>query len=173
MKILAWICMGLVLLLAHRVGHAQAYPCSGASIGEVIVGQTQSSNGIASVPLCQRTPASAPSQDPTYTWKSRWGAIATDAPNAIIGTATNMKSQRAAEKAALNDCKSKGGSPCILEMPYMDSCVALTASDTSYNVASYPQISQAMQSGMDTCIKAGAENCHTFYTACSTPILVK
>jgi hypothetical protein len=65
---------------------------------------------------------------------SRWGAIATYAPNGILGVATDQASKSEAEQVALLDCKLKGGPICKIEAAYDNECVAVVVGDKGYNV---------------------------------------
>lgn len=165
--------MGLLTstLFFCQPSHAQVYPCNGP--GEVVVGQTQGGQGIAAMPLCQRVDQQQMASPPAPQWAPRWGAIATDEPHGILGTSGNEISQQAAEEAALANCKAKGGSPCKLEIPYSNGCIAFTVSDSGYNAAADTKIEIASQKGMITCQEAGASNCRTYYTACSPPVRVR
>lgn len=84
-----------------------------------------------------------------------------------------MQSRSVAEKTALADCKAKGGVPCKLEIAYKNGCVALTVSTTGYNTAADLTTQKATQAGMNTCTKAGAKDCQTYYTACSPAAVVQ
>lgn len=105
-------------------------------------------------------------------WVSRWGAIATDEPNGVLGAAINMSSKKKAEKAALADCKAKGGSKCKLETWYSNGCAALVVGDKLYNVGSAATEDEAVKSGMNTCA-AATTNCHVYYSDCSPPEQVR
>jgi hypothetical protein len=102
-------------------------------------------------------------------WVSRWGAIATDEPNGVLGAVTNMPSKRKAGNAALADCKTKGGSKCKLETSYSNGCAALVVGEKVYNVGSAATENEAIQSGMKICSAAGDGGCHVYYSACSPP----
>lgn len=175
MKTLVLVCFALALLGTHLVARAQVHPCEGPGPGEVVVGQTDASNGVASVPLCRSVgeEGALGTQTQSLHWQTRWGAIATDTPHGILGAVTDMQSRREAEQKALADCKAKGGSPCKLDISYKNGCAALTISDTGYNTAADADTQKATQAGMDTCTKAGAKNCQTYYTACSPAAVVQ
>lgn len=83
-------------------------------------------------------------------WVSRWGAIATDVKAGSVGASIDMQSQRKAEKAAINDCKSKGGTRCVIQISYANGCAAMIVGDSIYNTTS-----DAMA---DVAIKAGLKN---------------
>lgn len=138
------------------------------------MGQTQGGNGVASVPLCQSADGQtdASTQAPTLHWESRWGAIATDEPHGVLGSVTDMRSQRAAEKGAMDDCKAKGGVNCTIQLPYKNACTALVVGDSKFIVTVDKTAEMAGKQGIDGCSKESA-NCHVYFTACSPPALVK
>lgn len=162
-----------LLIAAPSSVHAQAYPCSGPGPGEVVVGETQAGNGVASVPLCQRTGGSPQGTASQPQWQDRWGTIATDEPNAVLGTSSGRSSRQAAEQAALADCQAKGGSSCKLGIPYRNGCVAFTVSDSNFTTTADITLEVAKTSGMETCKKSGAAHCRTYYSACSPPVRIQ
>jgi len=171
---LALWCFGTLLLVLSNITHAQAYPCSGPGPGEVVVGQTPASNGVASMPLCQRVDQgnTAP-QAPPEKWESRWGAIVTDADKGVVGAASNEQSQDAAENAAISDCHARGGSKCKVEASYANSCGAVVTGGTGYNVGHAPTLDQTTKLGIKTCQKAGATDCRVYYTTCSPAVRIQ
>ncbi|WP_187308509.1 DUF4189 domain-containing protein [Lysobacter antibioticus] len=119
-------------------------------------------------------PQNAPAQrtpSPAH-WESRWGAIATDAPEAVLGTSTGMKSKRQAEAHALSQCRKKGGSNCVLDVSYFDQCAILVTGDKKYSVHTAATIERASELGMRQC-RDDDLNCRVHYTNCSPPELVQ
>jgi hypothetical protein len=116
----------------------------------------------------QQLPTSPPPQ-----WASSWGAIATDEPHGVLGTAINMPNKSAAQAGAIADCHAKGGAACKLEIAYDNECAALIVSKTGYDVTADATVDKAVQTGMKTCTDAGYSNCHAGYTACSMPVRIK
>ena len=109
-------------------------------------------------------------QAPPQRWQDHWGAIATDAANGVLGTASNMPNELSAKQAALSDCSSQGGSNCVLEIqPYRNSCGVVVTSDKSHVVTSNVSLDQAIQEGLATCSKTDKANCRVYYSACSMP----
>lgn len=119
-------------------------------------------------------PQNAPAQQsaPRERWESRWGAIATDAPNAALGTSTGMRSKRQAERQALSECKKKGGSKCILDVSYFDQCAILVTGDKKYSVHTAISVERASEIGMRQCSNDDT-NCRVYYSNCSVPQLVR
>src|SRR5579859_6511270 len=160
MKTLALICLLLLASSAASPTHAQVYPCSAPGPGEIVVGQTDAGNGIAPMQLCQRTqtPTQASQASPPK-WESRWGAIATDEPHGILGSAADMHSREAAEQSAMSDCKDKGGKNCKLETWFSNGCAVLVVGDHVYNVTADSSLEKATDLGMKTCSAGGVTGC--------------
>ena len=127
-------------------------------------------------PSCM--PGGAQSQAPSALpeiWSDRFGAIAMDPTRGIIGTANDMRSERAARDTALADCGAKGGGPqCKVYQTYKNGCGVLI--DSSSNgfytpAAATPEIAKAV--GMEACIKAGDKDCRAAYSACSFPVRIQ
>jgi hypothetical protein len=175
MKSLALMCLGLFLLGAQSSVHAQVHACGGPSPGEVVVGQTEASNGIASTPLCRSADEQGAQNSETVTlhWESRWGAIAADGVHGVLGTAHEMTSKTKAQDVAIANCKSKGGSLCELKNTYANSCGAMIVGETGFNVGSANTLKEAIQNGMKVCQDTGAADCHVYFSDCSSPALVR
>jgi len=173
MKWLPLWCLGMLLLGLSNITYAQAYPRSGPGTGKVVVGQTPASNGVASMPLCQRDDQgnTAP-QAPPEKWESRWGAIATDQKKPVLGVATNALSQQEAERNALFDCQSKGGATCKIQVSYANACGAMVVGNGWYSTAYGRTTNEAIQSAMKICNADGAK-CHVYYTTCSPAVRVQ
>ncbi|MGN7918909.1 MULTISPECIES: DUF4189 domain-containing protein [Lysobacter] len=119
-------------------------------------------------------PQNAPvRQDPSPSrWESRWGAIATDAPKAVLGTSTGMKSKRQAEAQALSQCRKRGGKNCVLDVSYFDQCAILVTGDKKYSVHTAATVDRASELGMRQCSNDDV-NCRIHYTNCSPPELMR
>lgn len=99
----------------------------------------------------------------------RWGALATDPANSILGGVTGLSSQEAATQAALQACKAKGGVTCKLEFVQRNQCGALVVGDRGYatGVGVTPEI--AAEQAIGVCRKDGDYTCEVYYSACSFP----
>lgn len=172
MRLLFTVAFLLGLTLLHRSAHAQAYPCSGPGPGEVVVGETQAGNGVASVPLCQRLNGSSQGAASQPQWQDRWGAIATDEPHGILGSVTGMKNRSLAEQGALVDCRAKGGKSCKLETWYNNGCATLTVGDRGYNVNHSATLELAVLEGLKMCKADGDAGCRTYFSACSPAVRI-
>jgi hypothetical protein len=165
--------LGLMLMLMNSLAQAQVHPCSGPSQNEVVVGQTEASNGIASVPLCRTTNGgdSPHSAAPVLHWESRWGAIATDAPHGIISPIKDQLSRGDAERASLSDCKAKGGVDCKLQVSYSNGCGALAYSGNTFAVEDGSTAEEASKKAIRSCSSSG-KTCEVYVTSCSPAALV-
>ncbi len=108
-------------------------------------------------------------------WASRWGAIAIDSSvsSGGVGVSTDMKSQRAAEKKAITECKKSGGTKnCRLQISYDNQCAVIAWGDTYYNTANAQTINQASELALAQCSK-NTSNCKIYYTNCTYPIRVR
>ncbi|WP_194270565.1 DUF4189 domain-containing protein [Glaciimonas soli] len=167
MKTLVLISLLIGSLIAYLPSYAQTYPCSGPGPGEVVVGQTQGGQGVASIPLCQRVNQQQ-AQQPPPKWESRWGAIVTDSDKAIVGSASGSLSQDSAERSAISDCKAKGGAHCELQVSYANGCGAMILGDKAFDVDWGSTKAEAIQKATNVC-SAASPNCHVYFTTCSPP----
>ena len=157
-------CILLAMAALTGVAHGQGcpagtYPSSGSGV-------------FTCLPMTgtQQSP-SAPQQPvlPPAKWESRWGAVATDGVKGALGVVTGMKSRAAAESIALEDCKAKGGTECILDVAYDNSCVAMSVGDKGYSVKTGQTLEEAIANATNAC-GASDTNCHTYYSNCSLPV---
>jgi len=165
----------LALMLVHPSGHAQTYPCagSGAGPGEVVVGQTQAGNGVASFLLCQsQDDAQGAAAQPQPQWSTRWGAIVTDEPHGIVGSSAGTASEALAERTAMIDCKAKGGVNCTKQISFSNSCAALLVGDKTFNVNSGETEAIASQKAMAVCT-ANDTGCQVYFKICSLPARIQ
>lgn len=165
MKARHWLPFGLLILLANVVRAENGCPS-----GMIPASGTDVSSCVPIPPGYFGNQQQAPAQR-SPNWSSRWGAVATDGVKGSLGVITDVSSRAEAERAAMADCQSKGGSQCKIDVSYSNGCAAMVVDDDGYNVESAATIDQAVQSGMNACSKAGRTNCHVYYSACSTPQL--
>lgn len=102
-------------------------------------------------------------------WASRWGAVATDGNRGSLGVATDVSSQSAAEKLAMQNCKDKGGAQCVLDVSYGNSCVAMLVGERGYSVKTGRTTEEAIAFATKSC-SAFDKNCRVYYTNCSLAI---
>lgn len=110
---------------------------------------------------------------PTAKWKDRWGAVAGDDARAVVGAVTDLPSKRAAKKAAIENCLSRGGVDCTLTVAYVNQCVVIVASDTRYVTINAANAELAAEVGMEDCEKKKDGDCRIYYAGCSRPVRVR
>lgn len=108
---------------------------------------------------------------PIGRWEDRWGAFAIDLKTGL-GASKDMRSRRAAERAALTECAKRGGLSCKVQLSYHNQCGVIIAGDTGFNTSAAATVERASQIGMDRCTKSGDGGCHVYYSDCSPPVLM-
>jgi hypothetical protein len=103
---------------------------------------------------------------PDGVWADRWGAVAADGPSGILGATTGMASRRKAEKAALAQCRGKGGKSCEVDMAYRNQCISLVTGENLYFVQPAISEDEAARLGIESCRKKDV-SCRVYYSACS------
>ncbi|QGW82683.1 DUF4189 domain-containing protein [Variovorax paradoxus] len=151
-------------LLGTGVVHPEGGSCP---LGYYPIGG-QGTMGCAPLPGAQQAP-----KPPAERWERRWGAIATDGPQGALGVATDKQSKREASRVAMQDCQSKGGVNCKIDIAYDNQCAVVVVGDGGYNVPNAPTADEAVEMGMKTCRSAGRTNCHVYYSACSLPARIR
>lgn len=104
-------------------------------------------------------------------WATRWGAIATDdgsTGGGILGQSESLSSKRKAEKAALSDCRSKGGHNCALVQTYYDQCIAVAWGRSRPYSVSAENSKAASELALAKCNQSD-QACGIYYTGCSYP----
>lgn len=99
-------------------------------------------------------------------WITTWGAIAADATSASLGTVVGMSSEQEAQRAALAECRARGGEKCEVDLTYYNQCAVMILGNKTYNTASAQTIERATQLGMKTC-NTDDTNCRVYYSDCS------
>jgi hypothetical protein len=94
--------------------------------------------------------------------------VVTDAVKGVLGATVNMESQAAAERAALAECESKGGTACKTDVTYSNGCVAMVAGDSAYKASSAPTMNEAVAAATKICT-AATTGCYLYYSDCSLP----
>jgi hypothetical protein len=108
---------------------------------------------------------------PAPRWEDRWGAIAFDGPQFILGASAEFPSEQAAKSAALKYCKAKGGDNCQIEISYVNSCAAFTIGERSYYRGAMATLQEAVSDGLKKCNETDRK-CTTYYSACSSPVRI-
>lgn len=169
-------CCLLVILSALICGPitvaAQTFVCpNGPGPGEIQVGTTGGSGGIAVIPICASDGSEASSEPARAVWEPRWGAVSLGGNG--WGAVTDMRSKRQAKKAALEQCKKTDtrhkGSKCkAYTHAYYNQCavVVLPSHANGYFFQSAVDLSTASSMGLRSCRGEHAE-CEIFYSGCS------
>jgi hypothetical protein len=156
-----------VLLCIAGVANAQTYPCpAGPGPGEVQVGTTGGSNGVAAVAICS---PSTVNTGPAYS--RRWIAIAVDGQAGAYGGAKDMSTKRKAEKAAIAACVERGGKKCIASSTY-NQCLALSWGNTAFSSYRSPSRVEAEEKATTRCQEL-TDQCDIYYSECTQAVLIR
>lgn len=101
-------------------------------------------------------------------WATRWGAIATDPEASALGVAVSLPSKRKATKAAMADCKAKGGVNCTVDFSYYNQCASMVMGANRFRVNSAATVEEATEASLRSC-RSSDSDCRVYYTACSMP----
>ncbi|MCU4638996.1 DUF4189 domain-containing protein [Acinetobacter courvalinii] len=144
-----------------------------SSIYACPAGMVELPGGVCLPPDHQNSPLNnLPSASPPPpVWATRWGAIATDGPTASLGAVVDMRSKRQAEKAALTECRAKGGKKCEVDLAYYNQCAVMVTGDNSYLSQGAVSKEEATRIAMQKC-QAKDVNCRVYYSGCSMPVRV-
>jgi Domain of unknown function (DUF4189) len=112
------------------------------------------------------------SQQPQARWETRWGGVATDSAAGIVAGVTGFKSKRQANKAALLQCREKGGRKCFLDITYYNGCVVLAVGSRGYNLSTAATMETTTQNGLKKC-GTHSNDCRIVYADCSLPELIQ
>lgn len=103
---------------------------------------------------------------PRMIWADRWGAIAFDSTNGGVGTSSGMESKYKAEKAAMAQCRAKGGGGCWIELAYHNQCAVISWGNGYATTASAATIEEASARAVHTCSQK-TDDCKVSYADCS------
>lgn len=159
-------CVVFILMLLMMPGAQAQTACpSGVTPGSAQCGPSPTYHGVGNASTgTYQPPAPVVMQQK---WADRWGAIVMDENQPILGTSSGEKNKRTAEKKALSECKSKGGTKCFVSLSYYNQCAVMLASKGGGAKAySGPTIKNALDYGMKRCNAEGKE-CSLYYTNCS------
>lgn len=89
----------------------------------------------------------------------------------IVGASTEQKSKNQAQKAAVEDCKLKGGVDCDSSFSYKNGCAAIAYAKGSgkSRFQSAATASLARKLALENCSSEVGTACEIFYTGCSDP----
>lgn len=108
---------------------------------------------------------------PVGRWVDRWGAVAFDAPTRITGWSASQRFRRTANKAALKQCREKGGTRCVLLTWFYNTCMSAVWSEQGIHLGSQPGEEEAIQDGIAKCKALGHAPCRPDKVVCSLPVL--
>lgn len=148
--------------------HAQVFPCGGSEPGVVVVGQTQSGQGVGSIPLCQTVEQTQNSKTQAAQWESRWGAITADVGHGVVGSSSGAPDANAAEHEAVADCQAKGGSDCKVQISFANGCDVMLTGKKTFNLNWGATQAEATQKAIQTCA-ANDTDCQVYFSTCSPP----
>ena len=113
-------------------------------------------------------PSYAPSAPvpPPIRWEDSWGAIADDG-NGQYGIVTDMPSKRRAKKAAIQECRRRGGGKCTVGITYKNQCAVVVMGSTRSNVVHARTIDKAAEIGTAACHERNDVNCRIYWSGCS------
>ncbi len=167
-SLLGLLCLVATLVYWPTTADAQTFVCpSGPGPGEIQVGTTGGSGGVAVIPICASNGEDSSAEDPVV-WEKRWGAVAAGGNG--WGAATDMRSERQAKKVALEQCKkteTRDTAKCKTYTYYNQCVVVVIATDApGFFLQRAVDLPTAASLGLGTC-KAEHAECQIFYSGCS------
>ncbi len=155
---------------------AQTFVCpNGPGPGEIQVGTTGGSGGIAVIPICASDGSEDSSEDADPVsngpeWEPRWGAIARGKAGGW-GAVGDMLSERSAKQAALKQCESTASTSraaCKVSITYYNQCAVYVWGSSGGVSSSAVDITTASQQALALCNKTSSD-CEILYSNCSYP----
>lgn len=147
--------------------------CMSGLVGAQNCGGMVAVNGVCIPPDSPTSPLNStygqqPGQSaaPQMKWADRWGAIAIDDTNSSVGAVVGMPSKQDAEKLAMEQCRSKGGGGCRVEVAYDNQCGVIACGDNYYVAANSVTIAEASEMAVKSCSQH-TSNCRIYYADCS------
>lgn len=104
----------------------------------------------------------------TDQWARRWGAFAMDS-SGQLGVASGERSKGKAQKASIDDCRSRGGSDCKLMLAFYNQCGAAAWGPDDGGFSGFGSAAtrkEAEAVAVQTCSKR-SEKCEVFKSECS------
>jgi hypothetical protein len=147
----------VMLLLTGNIAFAQTACPQGVAAGSAQCGPSSQIDPEHGVPV--------PSK-PNIIWADSWGAIASDGVS-TYGIVTDFPSKRKARKAAVNECKKRGGGRCVSAREFVNQCAVVIAGDSGTNIVNAVTVERATELAMRDCKSEGNSNCWTFWSGCS------
>lgn len=164
---------GLIVLFVAMLW-ATASAAQEACPGGTQVGQN--CGGGYCVPICayddSPQTAQAPSPRVVERWEvfdDRFGAFAI-APNGPYGVAFDEHTSSAAEEAALQHCRERGGVGCESMGSHMNSCSTYAWGAGKASVAGDSTRAKSEAAALERCANFSGGQCDVIETVCSTPV---
>lgn len=128
-------------------------------------------NYCAPVPGAAQEEAS-PQQATGPRWKNVWQSTAIDNEAGALGTAMGRSTAKDAERGAVDDCKDKGGTNCVVQVSMKNGCIAIVVGDKMFNVKGGSTEEETVGEAMAEC-KATNSTCTLFYKKCDFAVRVQ
>jgi len=152
------IMAAVLLLMASNIALAQTACPQGVASGSAQCGPSSQVDP-------EHTGASAPIK-PNIIWADSWGAIASDGVS-TYGIVTDFPSKRKARKAAIEECKRRGGGRCVSAREFVNQCAVVVAGNSGTNIVNAVTVERATELAMQDCRSQGNTSCWTFWSGCS------
>lgn len=139
----------------------------------------QCPQGLAGMPNC--LPPDHPShpnawanspRQPAAHFEGRAAAVAMGKAASGFSSSGPMATRRIAERAALRQCRERGGVDCKLILSYQNQCAALVWGLHYRAGASAPTVDEAVAMADKECARQ-TEDCRVFFSGCSYPERVR
>ncbi|WP_082861752.1 DUF4189 domain-containing protein [Xanthomonas floridensis] len=104
---------------------------------------------------------------PTGEWSTRWGALARDKADTVVGVSVREKSKSAARKNAIAECQKLGGEHCEATVTYKNACIAV-AESTAANKSNTSISSTKAEAEKLTLATCAETDCKIVYSDCSS-----
>jgi hypothetical protein len=143
---------------------------SGASIAQTACPQGVAAGSAQCGPSSMVEPTSSgvpTSPAPIIKWADSWGAIAIDDVRGEAGIVTDLPSKRKAKKAAIAECRRRGGEKCSVTRVFVNQCAAVVANSEMSSSVNAPSVEEAIATGMRRCSESGTADCHVYWSGCS------
>jgi len=102
-------------------------------------------------------------------WEDRYGAIATDDVDGLVGAVTDATSKSQAKDAALLNCKNKGGTHCEHRVWFRNGCGSMAVGEKHHSINTAETLDGAKDLSLKKCEETGDASCKVLYADCSFP----
>ena len=153
---------------------AQTFVCpNGPGPGEIQVGTTGGSGGIAVIPICASDGSEDSADDGDSSsngpeWETRWGAIARGKAGGW-GAVSDMLSEKSAVNAALKQCKATATTKeanCKVSITYYNQCGVYVWGSSGGVASSAVDIPTASERALALCRETSSD-CEVLYSNCN------